>query len=373
MLQTQKVISADSHVFEPATLWEERLDKSLRDRAPRIVVNYGGQEGSFFVAEGITPYRISKIAALAIKPEDLPAFNNAGVRDLRRGGWDPVERLKDQDTDGLSAEVIYATYAMYLFGLSDPELQEACFRVYNDWLAEYCNHAPHRLIGLALISLVNVDNAVAELERCAKLGLKGAMISVVQPEGVELSHSRFDPFWSTAAELGLPISMHILSTSRKGMKRFDSNEFGAGFYMAIPHEMQLTLADIIVRGVLERHPRLKLVLAEGDIGWIPHFLERLDRAHTRYTHLNKIYLDMAPSAYFRRQVYATYINERIGVVNREFIGVDNLMWSSDYPHTDSTWPESRKVIAQDFAGVPAEHVDKMAHQNVARLYNLNIS
>jgi predicted TIM-barrel fold metal-dependent hydrolase len=372
MLATQKVVSADSHIFEPANLWEERIDRAYRDRAPRIIANHKGEEGSFFVAEGIKPRRIAGISALNVKPENLPAFNKAGVEDLRRGGWDPVERIKDQDTDGLSAEVIYATYAMYLFGVSDAKLQQACFRAYNDWIAEYCRHEPKRLIGLALISLLDVDTAVAELKRVSKLGLKGVMISVVQPDGVELSQARFDPFWASAAELELPVSLHILTDSRQGPKRFDSADFGAGFYMAIPHEMQLTLTDIIVRGVLERHPRLRLVLAEGDIGWLAHFLERIDRAHTRYAHQNKIFLDMPPSAYFHRQVYATFINDRVGVVNREFAGVDNLMWSSDYPHTDSCWPDSLKAIARDFAGVPDAHLDKMVLKNVTRLYRFEL-
>jgi predicted TIM-barrel fold metal-dependent hydrolase len=372
MFDTQIVISADSHVFEPPTLWIEGLDKQFRDRAPEFVDGHDGKEGTYLRAEGIRPYRIGGISALNVKPEDLPDFNRAGWLDLRSGGWDPAERIKDQDIDGVSAEIVYSTFAMYLFAMPDQALQHACFQAYNTWLADYCSYAPSRIMGLAMISLGDLDAATAELERCANLGLKGAMVTLSLPNGEELSNLRFDRFWAAAAAHRMPISFHILTGSRKSTPRFTSDVFGAGFYMAIPHEMQLTLTDIIVRGVLQRHPELKLVLAEGDIGWLGHFLERLDRAHKRYTHLNQIYLDLTPSEYFRRQVYATFINDRAGVVSRDLIGVENLMWSSDYPHTDSCWPESRKVIAHDFAGVPAEHVDLMVSKNVARLYDFEL-
>jgi predicted TIM-barrel fold metal-dependent hydrolase len=366
------IISADSHVFEPADLWHDRLDARFKDRAPRIIPGYQGQSGSYFVAEGIAPYRISKIAALAVKPEDLPKFDDASMKDLRMGGWDPSARLRDQDQDGLSAEVIYSTYAMRLFGLQDAELQEACYRVYNDWLSEYCSHAPSRLIGLAQISIKDVGNAVRELERSARLGLRGAMITAVPEDGVELSNALFDPLWRAAEELGFPISLHILTGSRRSLPRFDSSVFGAGFYMAIPHEMQLTMTDILVRGVLERYPKLNFVLAEADIGWIPHFLERLDKGYLRYSHLNKIFLKKMPSEYFKSQVHSTFISDRVGVLTRELSGVDGLMWSSDYPHTDSTWPKSREVIKQNFQGVPDEDFFKMVNGNVSRLYGIRL-
>ncbi|HIM69966.1 MAG TPA: amidohydrolase [Gammaproteobacteria bacterium] len=367
-----KIISADSHVFEPADLWHDRLDARFKDRAPRFIPNYQGQPGTYFVAEGVKPYRISKIAALAVKPEDLPKFDDASVNDLQMGGWDPAARLRDQEKDGLCAEVIYATYSMILFGMQDTELQEACFRAYNDWLSEFCSHEPTRLIGLAQISIKNVDNAIKEMERCATLGLRGAMITAVPEEGIELSDARFTPLWRTAEELNFPISLHILTGSRTSYRRFDSSVFGTGFYMAIPHELQLTMTDLVVRGVLERHPKLNFVLAEADIGWIPHFLERLDKGYLRYSHLNQIFLEKKPSQYFQSQVYSTFISDRVGVLTRDMAGIDTLMWSSDYPHTDSTWPNSRSVIDQNFQGVPNSDLLKMINGNVSRLYNIKL-
>lgn len=247
---------------------------------------------------------------------------------------------------------------------------ETCFKAYNDWLAEFCSHAPKRILGLGLISLYNVDWAVkGNCNAAPKLGLKGAMIPCVPPEGSELSDGIYDPFWSAAEDLGL------LTSNRTNLAtpRFGYGDFGAGVYIATPHELQLSLADLICRGVLERHPKLKLVSAEADTGWLAHFLVRLDRGQKRYAYLNNLPLKMAPSEYFKRQVYATFINDPIGVATREFVGTDNLMWSSYYPHTDSSWPHSRDVIEKYFQGVPDEEREKMTFGNVVNLYGLDVT
>jgi len=168
------IISADSHVFEPVNLWETRMDRKFRERGPRFVPDYQGKPGTWFVCDGINPRSIDSIAATGIPKEDLVKFKGLHHKDLRPGGYDPVERLKDQDIDGVSGEVLYATYAMQLYVMPDAELQEAAFNAYNEWLVEMCSQAPDRLVGLALISVYNVDHAVTELQRWTKRGLRGA-------------------------------------------------------------------------------------------------------------------------------------------------------------------------------------------------------
>jgi len=370
-MSSYPVLSADSHIFEPPDLWETRMERRFRDRAPRFVVDWQGRGGTWFVAEGAAPRLISGIAAVGLDKERLKDFRDAGFADLRPGGWDPVERLKDQDADGVSGEVVYATYALGLFRMPDAALQEAAFEAYNAWLAEYCGHAPARLKGLALISLYDPSRAAERLAHWVGRGLCGALVSFVPREGEELSDATYTPFWRAAEEVGRPISLHTLTGSRPEPGRFTRESFGAGHYITSPQEMQLTVADILAHGLLERHPGLRLVLAEADTGWLPHFLERLDRGHRRYGPQQGIDLPLLPSAYFRRQVSATFINDRVGVFTRELVGVDNLMWSSDYPHTDSTWPNSREVIARDFEGVPAEQRHKMVYSNAAALYGFN--
>ena len=156
------VISADSHVTEPATLWEERLEPGLRDRAPHVVRNEGEGPAWLFVAEGARPFPVSGGFAAGRSGEELAAFQDKGYEAARPSGWDPAARLEDQALDGIDAEVLYPTLGMKLFAMENGdggELQRACFRAYNAWLAEYCAHAPQRLVGIGLVSLEDLDLA----------------------------------------------------------------------------------------------------------------------------------------------------------------------------------------------------------------------
>ena len=179
-----KLISADSHVNEPGDLWVERIDKQFRERAPRVVENLPGQRpGAYLMLEGVTPIHLAQGMGAGKKPEELPRFFQASTyKDVRPGGWDPAARVKDMDLDGVEADVIYTTLGFRQFWLTDAALQRACFRVYNDWLAEYCAYAPKRLAGLALISLYDIDEGAKELRRCASRGLKGATIWASPPD-----------------------------------------------------------------------------------------------------------------------------------------------------------------------------------------------
>ncbi len=362
------IISADSHVFEPVNLWETRMDRKFRERGPRFVADYQGKPGTFFVCDGIDARAIASIAAAGIPKEDLIKFKDVHHRDLRSGGYDPVERLKDQDIDGVSGEVLYATYAMQLYAIQEAALQEAAFHTYNEWLVEMCSHAPARLKGLALISVYNVDHAVKALQHWTRHGLCGAMIAAVPPEGTEYSDALYDPLWAAAAEIGAPISIHTLTSNRKASYRFEREVRGAARYPENPMEVMLTLGEMLTSPLFDRHPRLKLVLAEADTGWLPWLLERVNRGHERYAKQNGIRTELKPSEYFHRNVMAAFIQDRVGVYTREFTGADNLMWSSDYPHTDTTWPRSRQSIERDFAGVSESDRYKMTFTNAARLY-----
>jgi predicted TIM-barrel fold metal-dependent hydrolase len=261
---------------------------------------------------------------------------------------------------------------MQLYVMPDAELQEAAFNAYNEWLLEMCSQAPNRLVGLALISMYNVDHAVKELQRWTKRGLRGAMIANVPPEGTEYSDALYDPFWAAAEDIGVPISIHTLTSNRKTNYRFARELRGAARYPENPMEVMLTLGEILTSPLLDRHPRLRLVLAEADIGWLPWLLNRVDRGHERYARQNGIHTELKPSEYFRRNVSASFIVDRVGVFTREFTGVENLMWSSDYPHTDSTWPRSLESIEHDFVGVSQADRIKMTCTNAASLYGFNI-
>jgi len=370
-----KLISADSHVNEPGDLWVQRIDKPFRDRAPRVVENPPGlKPGAYFTLEGIPPIHLAQGMGAGRKPEELPKFfQSSTYKDARRGGWDPSERVKDMDLDGVEADVIYTTLGFRQFWLTDAALQRACFRVYNDWLAEYCAYAPNRLAGLALISLYDVDEGVKELRRCAARGLKGALIWASPPEDRPYSSTLYDPFWAAAQELGMPISLHSITgmgaESRLAIKQPLDRYVRS---TVLSHEVQRTLVVLIFSGVLERFPALKIVSAENEVGWLPFFLQKLDQAYEEYRYLYPVPLKLKPREYFRRQVFATFIDDAVGVAGREFIGVDNIMWSSDYPHTVSTWPHSREVVDRDFKGVPEGEKRSIVRDNVARLYGLSL-
>jgi predicted TIM-barrel fold metal-dependent hydrolase len=212
----------------------------------------------------------------------------------------------------------------------------------------------------------DVNEAVRELQRIAKKGIRGAMINAAPPGETPYSDPHFDPVWAAAQDLGLPMSLHILTGKqniRLGKGRVASN-------MSIIHEVQNSLIDLIYNGVLERFPRLKLVSAENDIGWIAHYLYRFDISYETLRYVDPTPITMKPSEYFKRQVYATFQDDRPGVMTYEFIGENNLMWASDFPHRASTWPRSRQVIEENFAGIPAAVKRKITYENVHRLYGI---
>src|SRR5258705_10239998 len=207
-----RLISADSHVSEPPDLWATRVDKQYRERAPRLMVNPPGKEGAYFIYEGYSPHPIGIGLGAGKSPEELAEFlTKATYADARPGGWDPAERLKDNELDGVEADVLYTTLGFRIFWLKDAGLQQDCFRVYNDWLAAYCNYAPKRMAGLALISLYDPKAGAQELVRCTRARLKGAMIWCSPPADQPYSSPVYDPFWAAPQGLRAPLSPHAIT------------------------------------------------------------------------------------------------------------------------------------------------------------------
>ncbi len=356
-----RLISADSHVVEAPDLWERRMDAAYRDRAPHMKRE---EHGDFFYCEGQPPSNVGILGPAGHPPErfgDLKRFE-----DNRKGGWDPEARLKDMDADGVEAEVLYPTIGFRMFRLTDPGYQRACFRAYNDWMADLCSAAPKRLAGVALISTYDIEWAVAELQRARGLGLPSGMIAITPDETRPYSDPYYDPLWAAAQDLGMPIGLHILTGANKpGFESFVID------YPATPNWMMRSLAALIFSGVFQRYAGLRVVSVEADIGWIPNFLKRID--HTMRRHGPRLKLDLVdePSAYFRRNVAATFIDDEAGLRTWDLIGADNIMWSNDYPHTDSSWPNSREVIARETAHLPDDVKAKVLAGNAAALYGFD--
>lgn len=371
MVDSLPLRSADSHVIEPGDLWQQRVPKKFRERAPRIVQGMdslrGKLPGEWMVCEGIGPQRVAGFAAADVgDPRNRASADERGYEEIRSGGWDPVTRLKDQSVDGVTFEVMYPSMTLPMFGIPDTELQQVVFVAYNDWIAEFASYDPQRMLGVGVVSVDDIDAAVAELNRIASLGLRGAMIPV-DPGRPNYASKRYDRLWAAATDLCLPLSMHIL-TDRSG-PGYDRLPFLMTWIGQV-HPVQLSITAMLVSGVFHRFPDLKVVSVENDIGWIPHYLHKLNHAFEQFRYLINYDVPATPIDYFHQNVWFTFQDDPIGVNHLEEIGPHQVMWGSDYPHGDSTWPNSRETIASNFEGMPSDFVDQVTSRNVAKLYNL---
>ncbi|MAG31758.1 MAG: amidohydrolase [Deltaproteobacteria bacterium] len=365
------LISADSHFVEPPTMWAERIDKKFRERAPHTVIGLNGREGEWFVCENITPMPVASFFGAGVSSKELPEHNKKGFDQAPESVWDPSFRIVDQDRDGVQSEVIYTSMGMPLFGLDDAELRSACFRAFNDWATEYCSYDLKRLVPLGLITLEDIPSAVTELQRIAKRGMRGAMIWAEPPGDRPYSHHDYEPFWAAAQDLDLPLSLHIL-TARGGTGADPSA--GQDFLLALAtlhHQIERSISVLVLGGVLEKFPRLKIVSAENEVGWMAYFMHRLDTVQERIGPLSGLELPMRASEYIRRQVYATFLADPVFVDSLHRYGPDNTMWSSDYPHTAATFPRSQEIVADLFRDLPAEQRRKIVHDTAAKLYGLD--
>ena len=372
------LFDADSHVSEPLNLWQERLPAKYRDKAPRMLKEHEGKPGAWWlIEEGREPHNVilgfGANKTLEELQQFLKGFSYAGAH---RGGWDPAQRLKDMDQDGVTGDVLYTTLGFRMFWIRDAGFQRACFQVYNDWLAEFCSYSPKRLKGLGLISLYDPKQGAEDLEDCAKKGLAGGLIWASPPDELPFYSKVYDSFWTAAQELRMPLSLHEFAGFERiywestAEKRTVANAVAS-------HEVETTFATFILSGILERFPRLKIISAELNCGWLAYFLHRMDRAFdSRGVRLQgspfPTKLTMKPSEYFRRQLFATFIDDPYGLAHRDEIGVDNLLWSSDFPHSATFWPHSREKIAEDFQGIGAEDKRKILSENVAKLYGFEV-
>lgn len=362
--RTYPIISADSHFTEPADLWVRYIDPRYRERAPHVESR---ETTDVIVCDGGDMFPVGVIHGVRYKGGDVKI--DGRYADVPASGWDPAARIPEMRQDGIAGEILYPTIAMRFFTIEDPGFQQACIRAYNDWAADFCN--PHRDVyrAVGIVSLDDVDAALAEMRRFRDLGLVGVMIAVF-PDGGRMYHDEhYERFWAEAESLGLPVSMHI-ATERRVDKAAKSPTDSFLQYTLV----QRTLIGMIYAGVFDRHPSLQMVSVENDAGWAGNLIERMDyverKARARNLqstgHLNR----EAPSHYWRNNISYTFMRDRTAILAREVIGADRLMWSSDFPHGDSTWPDSQEVIDEQLAGVPEEDQRLILHDNAARLYGL---
>ncbi len=336
------LISADSHVTEDHEFWKKGLPASMRDRTPEF-----------------QPRR------------EMAAHSQGTLNKPRPGGFDPAERVHEMTEDGVSAEVLYPTLGLKLFSMKDAEAQEAAFELYNDWLMDYCSVAADRLFGIACLPTYNIENAVRELERCKQGGMIGGLVWQVPHPDLPFTSDHYDPLWEAAQALDMPINLHILTGfdySAVGLDRGSPIEAHRGSVNLKLLGITNSLMDIIFSGVLERFPRLKLVIVESEIGWMPFVLQQWDYYFKRFRTDRPVPLEALPSEYFERQVHATFFHDAVGGQLLSWWGADNCMWSTDYPHPNSSWPHSRELLEQNLGHLPMETLRKLVRGNVQRLY-----
>jgi len=369
------ILSSDSHVFEPPDLWTTRIDAPFRDRAPRMRRTDGADEivvEADQVLSGIG--LISNAGARFEAPETISGRGR--FEDVPRGGYDPDRHLADMRLDGVAGEVLYPSQGLFYFRVTDSALMSAIFRAYNDWLAEFCRTDPSRLKGIAMINLDDVRDGIAELERAARLGLAGAMISELPPDDRRYDQPEYEPFWAVAEALGMPLSLHT-ATRRQGKIRGSGPKTlrDASSRATKAFGPATSMCDMIFSGVFERYPRLTLAIVEFELSWAPHLLDTMDYTY-RERHEEAIYRfrdGMRPSDFFHRNVILSFQEDAVGIRLRDVIGVDNMMWGSDYPHSESTFPRSRKVLAEILSGVPADEQAKIVSGNTARVYRFDLA
>jgi predicted TIM-barrel fold metal-dependent hydrolase len=360
------IISADSHITEPAGTYVDHIDPAWRDRAPRLV-DGGPDVGDVFVIDGMRkPVPMGLVAAAGKPPEEIRILGTR-FESLHRGGWDPDARLDDQVRDGVAAEVIYPTVGMVLCNHEDFDYKHACFQAYNRWIAAYCAAHPTRLLGCGQTAMRSVEDGIADLRAIRDLGLRGVMMPGV-PAVEDYDSPVYDPFWEAAIGLGLPLSFHILTTRAERTRGPAMSTF-----LSTVRGCQDILAMLVLGGVFERHPDLRVVCVEADAGWVPHFMYRMDHAYKRHRFWLPPgqQLTALPSEHFARNVYVTFQDDWTAFRFADAMAWDRLLWANDFPHSDSTWPWSQELLAEHTAQLSALQREAILVGNVAELYGID--
>jgi len=371
------ILDADAHVNEPPDLWQTRVPAHLKARAPKVLRTAEGDVWSFDDGKRLRPLGLTATAGLS-----YVQFRPQGFRyeDIRPGSFDPAARLADLDADGIYAQVIYpsVTLAGARTYADDRELQLVCVRAYNEWLAEFCAQGKGRLIGQTIIPTTGVADAVAELRWGLDHGLKGGMIAAFPNGTYDDPGPANDPFWGLAQEACAPLGVHIGSFTESGLAPGKLNQSSVAF-MANAGAVKSgadtipVVSKLVFSGVCERFPALRVLVVEGNIGWIPTVMEQMDDMFLRYRWFSGAteFMRLTPSRIFHRNFWATFMIDTVGLELRHRLNIDHICWSTDYPHTGSDWPNHRVTIERLFRGLPRVEVKKMLHGNLKALYGLD--
>ena len=364
-----RIISSDSHIFEPRDLWSGRIEPKYKDRAPVILREEGAD---YWYCDGIKVLGVQPGAQTGRRFEDAENLSREELyENVRLGGYIPEEHIKDMDIDGIDIGVVYPSVGLLLYVVPDGGLLSSVFSVYNDWVSEFCNSFPNRIKAIGMLNIDDVQDGLAELDRCAKLGLIGAMIPAYPPVGRSYDSEEYEPLWAAAQDLEMPLSLHA-ATNRADAYAADNTKLS--YLINMDYWVRMSVADMVLSGVFDRHPKVQVGAVEYELSWVPHFLERMDYGYSQRplgVKGHRFKENMLPTDFVHRNVFFGFQEDARGIKDRYIIGVDNILWGSDYPHQESTFPRSREILEEVLADCTDEEKAKICGGNTERIYRLN--
>ena len=372
-----RVISSDSHIVEPPDLWEGKIDPKFHDRRP--VMRNTDMGEMWFIDNEFTLGNNNMGAQPGVRFEEedhMEAFPE--WEKVRLGAYIGEEATKDMDVDGVDTSLIYPTMTIFLYPyIPDGKLLDAIFKVYNDFAAEFCQADTRRLNAIGVINIDDVEDGVAEVERCAKMGLVGATIpEYVADEGYHLP--KYEPLWACAQDQSMPLSFHIFTPRMSATRSWD-RDLRDSFHSSnilldnADFWVRTSLTEMIWSGVFDRHPNLQVGVAEHELNWVPYWLERADFSYDQRTSGRqgfRLENNKRPSDVFHSNCFVDFQEDKLGITHRDVIGVDNIMWGSDYPHEEGTWPKSHDFIEDILADCTEDEKAKIVGGNAARIYGV---
>ena len=379
---TYNVISADSHIVEPPDMYSSRIEPKFRERAPRMERHRTrtGREYDAWHYDGIRVGTVGAVIQAGRRFEDPGSIDFLGLwEDVRKAAYDPHEMLKELAYDGVWGACLQPSQGLFWYRIADSELLSALCATYNDWITDFCKPYPDRLKGIGMVNVDDIDEACRELERCAKLGLVGAFIPVYPLPDRPYRHAIYERLWWTAQDLEIPLLLHI-ATTRGGIPgcefTVDTNDLTAAGLANADYWVRYSLTAMIFAGVFDRYPRLQVGAVEHETAWIPHWLKQMDliyRERPIFTSSWRSQSGLLPSEYWHQNLFAEFMEDEAGIKMLSEIGVDNLLWGNDFPHAESTWPQSVEFLERIFTGASEEARRKITRDNAAKMFGFALN
>ena len=361
------VISADSHVIEPDDLFESALRDKHGDAVPRIVGERDGVPGPYiFTGDDL------------LRDVDPDALIEASSNDqLNYAAMEPDQRVALMAQDGVQAEVLGPTFGLFIYASSNGDVVRDCFRVYNDWLAEFCSHDRERLLGIALIQMEDVDWAIREMERAAKRDMRCVMINAdTRPEWPRYYERHYDRFWAAAQEMGMPVQLHILAGNKKDPAILPDDQLGdvARLQLDTAQDVGLVIAnDFIFGGIFDRFPSLDLVVGEYEVSWVPYWMFRVEQLERSFGPHFRLHTAESGAREYLDRIYFGVIDDPYVAHVDGLVRPERLLWGSDFPHIRNTFGNSHKVIEGIFGHLDDVAIEAACVTNAQRLFKVDMS